>query len=770
MFVLACYDICRNFFREDAFKVYESTEEGSKMGERGSIASMNFKKILMTTILVASQVAALALPASAEENVPVSNSANETTITETTSEQQPQIDSGEEASSTDPVTDPDTEGAGTVEGEAGEPATEQATEPTTEGTSNEGTVISGATSSSGDELILLMNSKKMYHNGVEYLANYPMEVKDGVSYVSIRAIVEQAGFQISYDSKTKETIIVRGSDELRFKLNTTSYKVNGVTSTMRGKSYSVQNNFMVPLTAITQALEIPYTWDQKGKRVIMNLSTKPVASFTIGNKEVISGETIVQYLPQSSSPTGQQIVSEEWQGRQETFMTPGNYVVTYRVQDASGQWSDPFSLTITVVKPHTPPIANFTTDKDTYKMGELITYIDDSSDEVGIQDRNWVNNQRAFFSPGPVSIKLTVVNVFGLTSTIEKTITITNETLYTRDEFNQLYTPVGEKYGFDGKAVPSWDKVNYSYTSNATTLIRSNSPETVYSEGVLYRETALGATRFMIHHANATGKNVKMYVIATNNNDVSARLTQSNLGFAGPNQYATGVGKASVERYYDSMLTGNQYKDIWIAPGESKIILNELSASNMKNGDVISLLADLHSDSTLQYDVIMIGADKDPMVSLPYLSLLPRDVHNRGTFMDATRTIEYSEEIGLTPVRLLLGDNSSDPFLAGQDTMSAAEPVLNAGNFGVVYNITLKRVAPNTLVTFNPRGGFYTGWILVNGVQVPLSATTGLNAPNETAVLFRTGNYEQSLNLVFTAAPGSNLSVNLLFQQMPAKK
>lgn len=720
---------------------------------------MNFKKLLMTTILAASQVAALTLPASAEGNVPVSNPANETTITDATYEQQPPVESGDNSSSTDLPTDP-TVNTGEEDNSEAEGAT----------TSNPGATITSTKPASGGELILMMNSKKMYQNGVEYLAGYPMEVKDGVSYVSIRAIVERAGFQIAYDSKTKETIITRGSDELRFKLNTTSYRVNGVVSTMRGKSYSAKNNFMVPLTAITKALNIQYTWDQKGKRVIMQLSTKPVASFSIGNKEVISGETMVQYLTNASSPTGQQIINEEWQGREEMFMTPGKYVVTYRVQDASGQWSDPFSLTVNVVKPHTPPVANFSTDKETYKMGELITYNDLSTDEVGIKDRSWSNKQLAFFTPGPVTIQLTVENVFGLTSTVDKTITITNETLYTRDEFNQIYTPVGEKYVFDGKAVPNWEKVNYSYLSNVTTLIRSNSPETVYSEGVLYRETAFGNTRFMIHHANATGKNVKMYVVATNQNGVTARLTQNNLGFAGPNMYATGVGKTSVQRYYESMQTGSQYKDMWIAPGESKIIMSELSATAMKNGDVISLLADLYSDASLQYDVIMVGADKDPLASLPYLSLLPRDVHNRGTFMDASRTIQYSEVLGLTPSRLLIGDNSSDPFIAGTDTMSGGESVLNAGNFGVVYNIKLDKVAPNTLVTFNPRGGYYAGWIMVNGVQVPLSMTTGLNAPNETAVLYRTGAYEQSLNLVFTAAPGSNLSVNLLFQQMPAKK
>lgn len=746
---------------------------------------MNFKRLVIATFLAASQVA-MVLPASAEEAVPntppsEANVSGQTVNNAANGNQDQNAVTGETANPDQGQVEGQTEGQ--VEGQVTEenggttvPGNEQ------EGTGTDSTVTGGSTTTTtpstnslsngtgAGQLILMMDSKKMYQNGKEYLAGYPMEVKKGVSYVSIRAIVERAGLQISYDNKTKETIIQRGADELRFKVNASNYKVNGVTTKMSGTSYSAKNNFMVPLTAITKALNMPYEWDQKGKRVIVSVSTKPIASFSIGNKEVISGETQVQYLTNSYSPSGLQIVNEEWIGREEMYMTPGAYTVTYRVQDSSGQWSDPFSLTVNVRKPHTPPVANFTTDKDTYKMGELITYNDLSTDEVGIKDRDWENKQLAFFSPGPVSIKLTVTNEFGLTSSIEKTITITNETLYTRDDFNKIFTPVGDKYAFDGTQVPTWEKVNYTFTSDSTTLIRSNSPETVFSEGVVYRESAIGDTRFMIHHANATGKNVKMYVIATNKNTTeTARLTQTNFGFAGPNQYATGVGKASVERYYQSMQTGSKYKDMWIAPGESKIILNDLSATAMKQGEVISLFADLYSDHTLQYDVIMIDSSKDPFVYLPYLSVLPSDIHNRGTYSDATRHIEYGDLIGTKPVRLLIGDNSSDPFLVGEDGPTG-EYKLNAGNFGVVYTIKLYRVAPNTLITFNPRGGFYTGNIMVNGNIVPVAMSSGLSAPNENSVLFRSGDREQTVEFLFTAAPGSNLSVNLLFQPLPEVK
>ncbi|GJM68737.1 hypothetical protein HMSSN036_09530 [Paenibacillus macerans] len=232
-----------------------------------------------------------------------------------------------------------------------------------------------------------------------------------------------------------------------------------------------------------------------------------------------------------------------------------------------------------------------------------------------------------------MTIRLTVVNQFGLSSTTEKTINITNELLYPEDEFNKIFVPVGDKFTFDGGQVPSWNKIQYSYTSEPVTLIRSNSPETVYSKGLLYRENAIGATRFMVHHVNSTGTPKNMYVIATNNNAETTHLSQSFLGFGGPSPFATAAGKVSVQRYFESMQNGNKYKDMWLAPGESKIILNELSEKPLKQGDVISLFADLNSDHMLQYNVVMVDQGEDPISALPNLIAPPEDVHNRGTYM-----------------------------------------------------------------------------------------------------------------------------------------
>ncbi|MBY0117692.1 stalk domain-containing protein [Paenibacillus sp. FSL L8-0435] len=687
-------------------------------------------------------------------NTPTSNN-------ETTEEVNPDTDvpTGTDATPVEPVIEP-TDEEGTAE-ETPAPAPVEVEQPSTGGSS----VAGGG----GGDLTLYMNSNKMMQDGKTYLAGQPMAVKNGVSYVAIRALVDRVGYDVKYDNTTKETIIVSGEDELRFKTNSTIYTVNGVSRTMKGAAYQQKNTFMVPLTSITQALDITYKVNQTAKTVVLNLSTKPVASFTV-QKEVFAGDQVT-YTTRSSSPKGLSIVDERWTGRQDSFDQPGVYTVTYAVQDSSGQWSDPYSVTIKVERPNLPPVAMFTTDKEEYKMGEKITYIDQSTDdENAIVKTEWDNNALAFFVPGPKTVTITVTDKHGASDSYTKMINITGETLYSVTDFNQLFTPVGEKFTFDGGGVPALEKVPFTYYDEPSLLIRSNSPETVNTEGIVYKESSFGQTRFMIHHVNNTGKNVKMYVVATNNNAYTASIDQQNMGFAGPSPFATVAGKLSIDRWFQSMQNGTGQKKVYIQPGESKLILNDLSVLPMKQGQVISLYSDVFSDYELDYNIIMIEENKDPMEVLSSLPVLDRDgVHNRGTYPNATRIITYDQEIGSKPARLPLGDNASDPNLVGTDPMAFTE-ASNAGNFGVLYKITLNNVAPRTLISFNPRGGRYSGVALVNGQVVQISTGKSVTAPNEQSVMYRTGSYGESVTILFSAAPGSNLPVNLLFTPLPAEK
>ncbi|WP_339297358.1 stalk domain-containing protein [Paenibacillus sp. FSL R5-0623] len=735
------------------FQAFAVIPANAQSADQSDTTSVNTAKVKSVEVVKKEQTIA--------ESEVKSGTNTTTSNNETTEEVNPETDvpTGTDATPVEPVIEP-TDEEGTAE-ETPAPAPVEVEQPSTGGSS----VAGGG----GGDLTLYMNSNKMMQDGKTYLAGQPMAVKNGVSYVAIRALVDRVGYDVKYDNTTKETIIISGEDELRFKTNSKIYTVNGVSRTMKGAAYQQKNTFMVPLTSITQALDITYKVNQSAKTVVLNLSTKPVASFTV-QKEVFAGDQVT-YTTRSSSPKGLSIVDERWTGRQDSFDQPGVYTVTYAVQDSSGQWSDPYSVTIKVERPNLPPVAMFTTDKEEYKMGEKITYIDQSTDdENAIVKTEWDNNALAFFVPGPKTVTITVTDKHGASDSYTKMINITGETLYSVTDFNQLFTPVGEKFTFDGGGVPALEKVPFTYYDEPSLLIRSNSPETVNTEGIVYKESSFGQTRFMIHHVNNTGKNVKMYVVATNNNAYTASIDQQNMGFAGPSPFATVAGKLSIDRWFQSMQNGTGQKKVYIQPGESKLILNDLSVLPMKQGQVISLYSDVFSDYELDYNIIMIEENKDPMEVLSSLPVLDRDgVHNRGTYPNATRIITYDQEIGSKPERLPLGDNASDPNLVGTDPMAFTE-ASNAGNFGVLYKITLNNVAPRTLISFNPRGGRYSGVALVNGQVVQISTGRSVTAPNEQSVMYRTGSYGESVTILFSAAPGSNLPVNLLFTPLPAEK
>ncbi|MGG4399843.1 stalk domain-containing protein [Paenibacillus amylolyticus] len=736
------------------FQAFAVIPANAQSADQSDTTSVNTAKVKSVEVVKKEQTIAESEVKSGT-NTPTSN--NETT--EEVNPPETDVPTGTDATPVEPVIEPMDE-EGTAE-ETPAPAPVEVEQPSTGGSS-----VAGGR---GGDLTLYMNSNKMMQDGKTYLAGQPMAVKNGVSYVAIRALVDRVGYDVKYDNTTKETIIISGEDELRFKTNSKIYTVNGVSRTMKGAAYQQKNTFMVPLTSITQALDITYKVNQSAKTVVLNLSTKPVASFTV-QKEVFAGDQVT-YTTRSSSPKGLSIVDERWTGRQDSFDQPGVYTVTYAVQDSSGQWSDPYSVTIKVERPNLPPVAMFTTDKEEYKMGEKITYIDQSTDdENAIVKTEWDNNALAFFVPGPKTVTITVTDKHGASDSYTKMINITGETLYSVTDFNQLFTPVGEKFTFDGGGVPALEKVPFTYYDEPSLLIRSNSPETVNTEGIVYKESSFGQTRFMIHHVNNTGKSVKMYVVATNNNAYTASIDQQNMGFAGPSPFATVAGKLSIDRWFQSMQNGTGQKKVYIQPGESKLILNDLSVLPMKQGQVISLYSDVFSDYELDYNIIMIEENKDPLEVLSSLPVLDRDgVHNRGTYPNATRIITYDQEVGSKPARLPLGDNASDPNLVGTDPMAFTE-ASNAGNFGVLYKITLNNVAPRTLISFNPRGGRYSGVALVNGQVVQISTGKSVTAPNEQSVMYRTGSYGESVTILFSAAPGSNLPVNLLFTPLPAEK
>ncbi|MNR65557.1 hypothetical protein D3C85_1886470 [compost metagenome] len=59
---------------------------------------------------------------------------------------------------------------------------------------------------------------------------------------------------------------------------------------------------------------------------------------------------------------------------------------------------------------------------------------------------------------------------------------------------------------------------------------------------------------------------------------------------------------------------------------------------------------------------------------------------------------------------------------------------------------------------------------MVNGTIVNLPNKGSLDSSDMNAVVYRSGNYEGPVDIVFSVASGSNLPVNFVFTPIPAPK
>ncbi|BBH21143.1 hypothetical protein Back11_24880 [Paenibacillus baekrokdamisoli] len=619
-----------------------------------------------------------------------------------------------------------------------------------------------------DQLVLQVNSNVMVHNGAMWKSAQPLTAVKGSTFVALSAIAPRFGYVLSFDSVKKESIATSSTHVLRFKFGSTIVYIDNKPINVTAP-YLLKGSLMIPLRTWAQLTDSKLTVAGGKVTLAWNVFKLPTANFDVQPKEIYAGETNVTYVDQSTSPSGQPLVDERWDGKLDMFPNPGTYTITRQVQDALGQWSDPFSVTIEVKAPNQAPVADFTTEKQQYRIGEDVLYTDLSTDdENAIVRRTWTGNDKAFFEAGDKTVTLEVEDRHGLTHQVTKTITVTNEVLYTRDEYARLKTAVGDKFTIDGASVLKFQSLSYKIQNEDAQLVRSNSPETLIQEGIAYDSQISGQVRFMFHNVNKIGYPVKMYLIATNNNSSAVNVSTSSFGMGGPDKFVENTGKLSTIRYLSSLLANPTPKWKSIAPGKSEILLDDISKVTIKQDDAISAYGDVYADQELEYRVVVAAVGKDPIASLSSLSIMERDgKHVRGTFNNANRTIEMPDILGNQAQLIRLGDPTIDTILNGIDEVTG-KLELNLGNYGVLYHLRLPHVAPHTLIAINPRGGFYTGGFVVNGQVVAVSNTSILKDNTEAAVLYRTGDSEESVDIVFTPSSGSNLPIAMMFLPLPA--
>jgi len=269
-------------------------------------------------------------------------------------------------------------------------------------------------------------------------------------------------------------------------------------------------------------------------------------------------------------------------------------------------------------------------------------------------------------------------------------------------------------------------EVPMSHTWAGGKLIFSDSPEKPTTRGKLYEDASLSSTgsennRVFVYHVNGYKKKMKFAVLLTNTGSSSGTLTVQKSGTAGPSTSYLYAGKMAFYRWLASTASAPTN----VAPGSTVQLVTDIETPAAKNY-LMHGIYDYNFDQSHKITICVLNERDNVLGVCPGLSVLPRDVHQRGTFPYADKT--YDSAAGYTinttdgVTQFSLAYNTpDDPYAVGTDVTDGSPQTL-VGNYGVLYRMHLNTAAPDGQklgFLFNPRGGQWGGAIWTPGGLTP---------------------------------------------------
>ena len=320
------------------------------------------------------------------------------------------------------------------------------------------------------------------------------------------------------------------------------------------------------------------------------------------------------------------------------------------------------------------------------------------------------------------------------------------------------------------------------------TLLFSDSPEYVRESGILYRDTVEGDARVLYYHLNDTAQPKKVAVILETDADL-AIVSVTRGGSSTPSTDYLRVGKATQIAYFDAQ---QREERIHVTKERPRLLSPAMNTTVLAPGELVYGVYDFHTNAPVRVSVVMYGADVDPFAFLRTARILPRDeVALRGTFHGMDRILSlprayYPARDGA--VYFPIADNVHDIYRRGIDATDGT-PVVNYGNYGILYHIVLPIMGRGQVHCFlSPLGGVYAGAVtavsdgqsrlietpasrayfgdqtLPEPPQIAKARTEGLLVLTQYTELADLGTYSAVHPVTFAYSPpgASNLPVNII--------
>lgn len=320
--------------------------------------------------------------------------------------------------------------------------------------------------------------------------------------------------------------------------------------------------------------------------------------------------------------------------------------------------------------------------------------------------------------------------------------------------------------------IPNYKEAKADSKKDGPVLLFSDSPEMVTECGVMYRDTAEGNVRLFFHHVNDTKDAKRLAVVLRNRGIRPVEVIVGRKGISLPSRDWLAAGKNAQSSYFK----GKEEYKFNIKPGGKYEFLTGAEGQIFNPQELITGMIDLYFSRPLEVSFMMVPVGTAFVAAVDEYPILPPDEGEyilRGTFKNANRHItlldtfdnDNKDVLGVT-----LADNKKDLYARGTDA-TRNKPVVNYGNYGVVYKVYYKTKGEGEAVlNFNPWGGTFAGVCLLENegkiteINIPTNRVYfGNKRPNENMVLKKiVGKTEGK---VFFSPPGSsNLPVRIFFE------
>ncbi len=176
-------------------------------------------------------------------------------------------------------------------------------------------------------------------------------IKDDVTLVPLRFIIEAFGAEVTWNIEDKSITLRQGEREIRFWPDKSEALINGAAKTMAGVPVVENDVTLVPVRFLVENLDYEVNFQPVTKHILIKQlpppNQPPVAEFEVLRDTVAQGETMV-YTDTSFDPDGDELTESKWTGNERAFFAPGEYEVSLQVKDRHGLWSEPCTRVIKV--------------------------------------------------------------------------------------------------------------------------------------------------------------------------------------------------------------------------------------------------------------------------------------------------------------------------------------------------------------------------------------------------------------------------------------